>query len=87
MVASGEARAMKSPRSEWRDKLRAYLIKCGMAGAGHTEIIHKFRVVANAEQLTQELEALWAQDKVQKFSKPTKGKDAQHWRATNIILE
>lgn len=85
MVTSRKTKVI--PGSEWRDKLVQVLVQYSEAGIRHTEILHKFQAVANAEELTGELEGLWKDGKVDQYSMPTKGKHAKIWRATNLILK
>ena len=72
---------------DWKTSLIEVLINAGLSGIEHKDLLGLFKQVATADQLKQELEALWVEDKVQKFDKPTKGKSGQLWRATSLILE
>lgn len=75
---------------DWRDSLREFLINGGTDGRSQSEVVAKFNGYASAESLTNELEALHLDDKVQRFdvmSETGKGRPKLVWRATNKMLE
>lgn len=75
-----ECGAMKKIVHEFRDRLCAYLMSNGTGGWRQNDIFDKFRHVPK-EEIVLELEALWAEEKVQRF---TIGKQIV-WRATDKI--
>lgn len=77
---------MIMPIKDWRDDLVHFLITGGTVGRKQTEILARFQSRVKAAQLKGELEALWAEDKVQKFIvKETQGRGYTLWRATTKI--
>lgn len=76
---------------DWREELVHYLISAGLAGRAQQEITKKFKAVADAASLENELEALQNVGKVQKFKVEREntrhGRPTTIWRATTKILE
>jgi len=75
---------------DWQHELTAFLITGGVSGRTQSEISKRFINHARAPQILNELEALMAEDKVQRFDMPTHGKRGRPytvWRATTNILK
>lgn len=71
---------------DWREELTRYLIDGGVEGRKQSDILIRLRGLITAEPIQQELEALLAANKVQKFIVPTAGRTAIVWRATTLLL-
>ena len=81
---------MANRTNDWQYDLAKYLIAAGVVGRKQSEIISKFRNVGMAEMIEDELKALAAAGKVQRFKVPGQGrgsKQATVWRATTKIME
>lgn len=76
---------------DWREELIHFLISAGLAGRPQQEVTKRFRLVADAATLENELEALQNAGKVQKFKvereNSRQGRPFTIWRATTKILE
>lgn len=72
--------------SEWRDKLRRFLIDGGTDGRSQRDITYYLNNVATAEELLSHLEAWRVEGKVDKYNLPTGGRTGTVWRATTRIL-
>jgi len=70
--------------TDWRDILSDWLIESGIQGVPHWKIISRFQRRANAKEITDHLEALQAEDRVQRFRVDSGG---MVWRATTKMLE
>jgi len=69
----------KKIKHEFRDILCAYLMSNGTAGWRQIDIYDRFRHIPK-EEIMLELEALWAEEKVQRFTVDPK---TVVWRATD----
>jgi hypothetical protein len=75
---------------EWRERLYVFLTSAGTVGRKWSEILHHMERQVQADEIEMELEALWAENKVQRFQVPTvgrKGRTATVWRATTKMLD
>lgn len=72
-----------SGHADWREELERFLIGQGTNGVKQTLITVRMTAWAEAKEVTDYLETLWLEGKVQKF----KIKHATIWRATNLIME
>ena len=69
--------------SELTGMMRAYLFEAGTQGRKESDIYKRFRVIAREEVLL-ELNALWAEEKVQRFTtSKTSANPVRVWRATD----
>ena len=73
--------------SDWRAGVEEFLINAGTNGRKHSDILHRFQLAADAPTITNHLEALLAERKVDRFRLKTKGRPAMYWRATTKIME
>lgn len=78
---------MIMPQKDWRDDLVHFLITAGTTGRAQSEIIARFQSRTKTGPITEHLESLRVEDKVQKFKLPTKGRGTVTWRATTKMLE
>ena len=72
---------------DWRDKLRQMLLDGSTSGVKQRDITHGLEGFASAPEILQHLEAWEAEEKVQQFKVPTKGRPGIVWRATTKLLE
>lgn len=72
---------MKKITHEFRELLSIYLMSNGTVGWREMDILRKFQYISK-EEIMMELEALWAEEKVQRF---TLGPKHVVWRATDKI--
>ncbi len=75
-----------APTLDWQEELVHMLIEAGTVGLTQTAIVKRFENWKFTAELQNELEVLLAQNKVQRFKVPTKGRPAIVWRATTLIL-
>lgn len=71
-------------RLNWQYLLKRYLLEGGTVGYKQGDINKKFNSIPS-DEILQELEALWAEEKVQRFSQRTHGVTATVWRATEAL--
>lgn len=71
-------------RLNWQYLLKQYLLEAGTVGRKQGEITKKFNRVL-AEEIIMELEALWAEELIQRFTAPTHGPKVVIWRATDKL--
>jgi len=76
---------------DWQSTLAQYLIRAGTQGRKRGEITRFMERWANADMIENELNALQAEGKADKFSvRPANGRSGRSiviWRATTKILE
>lgn len=68
----------------WQYLLKRFLLEAGTVGRKQGEITKKFANVL-PDEVIMELEALWAEEKVQRFTTPTHGPKLVIWRATESL--
>lgn len=78
---------MIMPPKDWRDDLAHFLITAGTTGRAQSEILSRFQSRAKAPAIRAHLEAWLAENVVQKFMLPTKGRKTLVWRATTKMIE
>lgn len=81
---------MTTRADEWREDLVRLLVASGTVGLKQSEVTTRLHHKVEAEYVVNELKALWAQEKVQRFTIPAKGKQGREgtiWRATVKIKE
>lgn len=71
-------------RMNWQYLLKRYLLEGGTVGYKQGEITKKFNSVPS-DEIVMELEALFAEEKVQRFSQRTHGVTATIWRACDSL--
>ena len=74
---------------DWREELQRFLITAGTNGRKQTDIVERLQNWIDAGTITEELEALRAEERVQKFKLPNtgKGRTPTIWRATTKLLK
>lgn len=73
-------------RMNWPFLLKQMLLEAGTVGKTVGEINKRFNKVL-PDEINMELEALWAEEKVQRFTQRTHGVSATIWRATDKLNE
>lgn len=68
----------------WPFLLKQMLLEAGTVGKTVGEINKRFNKVP-PEEINMELEALWAEEQVQRFTQRTHGVSATIWRATDKL--
>lgn len=71
-------------RLNWQYLLKRYLLEAGTIGRKQGEITKRFNNIL-PDEVIMELEALWAEEKVQRFTTPTHGPKTIIWRATEAL--
>lgn len=88
---SGEVMSSKNEINvEWHERLASLLIRAGTTGKKQSEIVKALQGFATAATLEGQLEAWWAEDKVQRFTVPPPergGRSTIVWRATTKLVE
>lgn len=75
---------------DWQQILVKRLLAAGTTGLSRTTITKSLENLATAAEVTNELEAMHSEDKVQRFELPSKsgkGAKATWWRATTELLK
>lgn len=74
---------------DWREELDRFLITGGTTGRSQSDISRRLINHATADLIRGELEARLAEEKVQKFTVPPKGRGNSTivWRATTKLIE
>lgn len=75
---------------QWQDQLVECLLAAGTVGKRQTDLILRFKNHVKVAELNNELEAMHAARKIQKFEVPNpggKGRRAILWRATTELLK
>lgn len=76
-----------SPVSELTGMIKSYLLEAGTQGHLQSEIYKRFQYLPR-EDVLQELNALWAEEKVQRFTtNKAKANPTIVWRATDKFNE
>lgn len=68
----------------WQYLLKRFLLEGGTVGYKEGDVTKKFNMVLK-DEVIMELEALWAEEKVQRFTTPTHGPKVTIWRATEAL--
>lgn len=71
----------------WQLQLKSDLIRAGTVGIPKAALVQRFRHVVKADALDDWLEHWRSSGKVQKFTKPNRGRPQTIWRATTLMLE
>lgn len=75
--------------ADWREELQRFLITGRTTGRKQTDIVERLQNWATSDLILDELNALRAEEKVQKFRPPSngRGRSPTIWRATTKLLE
>lgn len=79
--------AKQATGSDWREKLRNFLLQAGTDGRKQKDIVFYLQEVVTAAEITQHMTAWKAEGKVDRYTVPTGGRPATIWRATTKMLE